>query len=104
MQTASVVILSNGSATSSWVQWPGGAGVLDVIGTFGGTTVTMQHQAQDGSTGLDLKAMDTAGVQTTVSLTANGSIGFALPPCLIRVVLTGGAASAMYAIAMRIPE
>lgn len=104
MNTASVVMLSNASATGSAVQWPGGGGVIDVVGTFGGTTITAQHLAQDNTTWLDIKAMDGAGTQTTVSLTAAGSIGFWLPPCPMRVVVTGGAPSALYATAMRVPE
>lgn len=105
MQTASVVLLSNASATSAAAGWPGGRGVMNIIGTFGGATATLQHLGPDNATWLDVKTMDpVSGTQTTVSLTANGSIGFLLPPTQIRVVLTGGAPSGIYAAAARVPE
>lgn len=103
--SAGVTLLSNGSATSSSKLWPGGRGVLSIVGTFGGATATMQYMGPDGATWLDVKTMDpSSGAQTTVSLTANGSIGFLLPPTQIRAVLTGGAPSAMYAAAHRVTE
>lgn len=105
MQTASVQLLSNASATGAAAAWPGGRGVMNIVGTFGGTSATLQHLGPDNSTWLDVKTMDPAtGTQATVSLTANGSIGFILPPTQIRAVLTGGAPSAMYAAAARVPE
>lgn len=73
-------------------------------GTFGGTSVTLEALGPDASTWLPVKAMDPAGVQTTVALTAAGMIGFRLPPGRIRCVLTGGAPSAFYATAARVPE
>lgn len=104
MLSASVSLLSNGSATSAAKQWPGGDGVVDVVGTFGGATITLQYRGPDASTWLDLKTMDpSTGAQTTVSLTANGSIGFSLPPNEIRLVVTGGTPSALHAAANRIP-
>lgn len=101
MQTASVPLLSNGSATSAAKKWLGGVGVLTVAGTFGGTSATLEYLGPNGSTWLPVRAMATDGTQTTVALTAAGMIGFALPPGSIRVVLTGGSPSAMYATAAR---
>jgi hypothetical protein len=102
MNSASVALISNGSATGTG-HWPGGLGVLTVAGTFGGTAATLEYLA-DGAAWLPVKAMAPDGVQTTVSLAANGTIGFALPPGQIRCVLTGGTPSAMYATAARVPE
>ena len=105
MNTAGVVLLSNGSATGAGVQWPGGKGVATVVGTFGGTSATLQYLAPDGSTWLDVKTLDpSSGAQTAVALTAAGSIGFMLPPGPIRIALTGGTPSAIYANADRVPE
>lgn len=104
MQTASVQLLTNAAATSAARQWPGGAGVLTVSGTFGATSATLEYRGPDDTTWLPIKAMDPAGVQTTVALTAAGMIGFELPPGEIRVVLTGGAPAAMYARAARVPS
>lgn len=105
MQTHSVQLLSNAAATSAAANWPGGRGVMNIVGTFGGATATLQHLGPDNATWLDVKTMDpSSGVQTAVSLTANGSIGFLLPPTQIRAVLTGGAPSAIYAAAVRVPE
>lgn len=102
MQSASVNLISNGSATGSG-QWPGGEGVLSVAGTFGGTTVTLERLGPDSVTWLPVKAMAPDGTQTTVSLTAAGMIGFALPPGAVRCVLTGGAPTGIYATAARVP-
>lgn len=105
MHTASVQLLTNASATGSANNWPGGKGVMSVAGTFGGATVTMQYLGPNNTTYLDVKVMDpSTGTQTTVSLTDSGSIGFILPPVPIRVVVTGGAPSALYASASRVPE
>jgi hypothetical protein len=90
--------------STAGTQWPGGLGVCDVAGTFGGTSATLEYQGPNGSTWLTVKAMDSAGVQTAVALTASGSIGFILPPCLIRLTLTGGTPSALYGTANRVPE
>lgn len=105
MNTASIVLIANGAATSAAKLWPGGKGVLTVVGTFGGAAVTMQYLGPDNTTYVDVKALDpTTGNQTTVSLSAAGSIGFILPPTPVRVVVTGGAPSGLYADAARVPE
>ncbi len=101
--SAGVELLSNASATGSWVAWPGGQGVAVFSGTFGGTSLTLSYQGPQGAV-LSVAAMSDAGVQTAVALTAAGFIGFILPPGQIRATLTGGAASAMYGRADRVPQ
>lgn len=102
--SAGSTLLSNASATGDYVRWEGGAGVATFAGTFGGTSATLEYLGPNGSTAISVKVMDTAGVQTTVALTAAGAIGFILPPGRIRATLTGGTPSAMYAQADRVPS
>lgn len=89
-----------GNGESVW--WSGGRGLFIAAGTFGGTTVTMEALGPNGSTWLPIKAMDSAGVQTTVALTDSGMFVFELPPSRIRAVATGGTPSALYARADRV--
>jgi uncharacterized protein (DUF2345 family) len=102
--SAGTTLLSNASATGSYVRWEGGQGVATFAGTFGGTSATLEYLGPDGATAIPVAAMSDAGVQTTVALTAAGAIGFILPPGRIRATLTGGTPSAMYAQADRIPS
>lgn len=101
MNSHGAALITNGSATGSAVAWAGGHGVLVAEGTFGGASLTMQYQGPNG-TWLDVKVMDGAGVQTTMTLTAAGMFVFALPPGSVRAVLTGGTPSAMYVRADRV--
>lgn len=84
-------LLSNGSATGSAVEWPGGEGVFEVEGTWAGATASLQFQTANG-TWLD--------VGTDTTKTANGAGGFVLHPCQIRVAITGSP-SAVYAAVTR---
>lgn len=93
MQTASVDLLSNASATSGAKEWPGGKGVFAVKATMGGGSVALQMQLPDASTWF---------TPTGASLTADGAVVFELPPCRIRALVT--TATAVYARADRIPE
>jgi len=102
--SAGTTLLTNGSATSDWVRWDGGMGVATIAGTFGGTSATLEYLGPNNTTGLPIKAMADDGAQTTVALTAAGTIGFILPPGRIRVVLTGGTPSAIFARADRVPS
>lgn len=102
--SAGTTLLSNATATGSYVRWEGGEGVVLFAGTFGGTSATVEYLGPDGVTGIPLTAMDSAGVQTTVALTAAGGFGFILPPGRIRAVLTGGSPTGMYAQADRVPS
>jgi len=87
-------LLSNASATGSWVQWDGGVGVFSAAGTFGGGTITLQFLGPDGTTAI------AAGTDTT--LTAAGGGMFTLPPCRIRAAVSGGPPSGMYAQADKV--
>lgn len=96
MQTASVTLLSNASATGSAKAWPGGRGTFSVVGTFAGATASLEYLGPDSSTWL------TVGTDTTK--TANGLGNFDLPPGQIRASITGGPPSGVYAVAARVPE
>lgn len=102
--SAGVSLIFNAAATGTWVAWPGGQGVAAFAGTFGGTTATLEYLGPDGATPIPVAAMSDAGVQTTVALTAAGTIGFILPPGQIRATLTGGTPSAFFARADRVPS
>lgn len=104
MQSASVTLLSNGSATSGQKLWPGGKGVLTVAGTFGGATVTLEYLGPDSTTWLTVQALAGDGTQADIELTAAGGIGFMLPSGPIRAAVTGGSPSGLYAAAARVTE
>ncbi len=90
-----VVLLDNASATGAWKVWPGGDGRVDVCGTIGGATLTLQVKGVDGTTA------HTVGTDTT--FTATGSNGFKLEAgCEIRMDVSGGSPSALYVSAYRI--
>lgn len=82
-------LLSNGSTTSKAVQWGGGVGLVNVSGTFGGATVTMQMLGPDNSTWQDLTGVD--------AFTEGGSAIFELPSAQVRVEVSGGTPSGLYA-------
>lgn len=94
MQSASVDLLSNASATGAAVQWPGGRGLFTAAGTFGGATLTLQLMGPDATTWI------AAGADTT--LAAAGAGVFDLPPGQIRVQVAGGTPSGLYARAARV--
>ena len=77
------------------VTWPGGIGTYQITGTFGGTTATLLASITNGTTENAYTSIGTNSV-----LTANGICNFELPPCKIKVNLTGGTPSAMYAFAV----
>lgn len=82
-------LLSNASATGSAQAWPGGCGSFFAAGTFGGATVTLQVLGPDGSTYL--------AVGDLATLTSAGGCNFLLAPCTLRVAVTGGTPSGLYA-------
>lgn len=90
MNTAGVILLTNGSATSAGVPWPGGTGHFNAV--FTGTSVGLEYQAANNTTWL----APPGGL-----LTSSGGFIFDLPPCLIRAAVT--AATGVYASANRIP-
>lgn len=91
-----VVLLTAAAATGSAINWPGGIGIFEVAGTFGGATISLQFLGPDGTTWI------TAGTGTTFTA-ANGGI-FYLPPGPIRATVTGGAGVSVTATAVQIPD
>lgn len=87
-------LLNNASATGGWERWPGGTGIFEVIGTFGGATVSLQYLAFDGVTPKDMGA-DT-------SMLAAGAAFFIFRAGLIRAAVSGGAPSGLSAQAERV--
>lgn len=73
------------SGNSSAITWNGGRGVFAAYGTFGSGTLKLQSSFDDGTTWIDV---DRSG-DTYVTFTANGSGGFELPKCQLRVSLSG---------------
>ncbi len=92
MNSASVVLLSNASATGAAVQWPGGRGLFAAKGTWGGGSVALHFLLPDGVT----------FALAVTALSADGGIIFELPPCQIKAVVA--TATAVYATAARIPQ
>lgn len=84
-------LLANASATGAAQMWQGGRGTLFVDGTFGGATVKLQAQMPTGSTSTWID------VGTEVTLTAAGLANFELPPCNLRIAISGGPPSGVYA-------
>lgn len=93
MQTASVSLLSNASATSAGATWLGGKGVFAATATWGGGSVSLQYLGPNGSTWI---------TPTSGALTADGGFVFELPPGQIRAAVV--TATGVYARADRIPE
>lgn len=77
------------NASTSGVVWPGGRGVFTVFGsTFGAGTYKLQVSYDDGATWMDV---DRSG-DTYCTFTTNGSGGFELPKCQVRVGVSGATA------------
>lgn len=81
-------LISNGSATSAGIQWPGGKGSFIVKATWGGGTVKLQYLSADATTWVDM------GTDTT--LTADGGGNFEIGKCQLRANVA--TATAVYAI------
>lgn len=97
LPTATYALITNGAASGSAVDWPGGLGTFSVYaGTFSGATVKLQWSMDDGTTYQDV---DRSG-DTYVTFTAVGSGNFDLPPCKIKGVISGGPPSGIYAKAI----
>lgn len=104
MQTYSTNLFENRSTTGNgtWQNWPGGKGFICAVGTFGGTSVTLQMRGPDPSgTAVDVKLLDSTGTFVTVNISAAGGYVFELPDCQIRAVSTGGTPSGLYVQARR---
>ena len=91
MNTQSLTLLQNASATGSAFAWRGGSGTFSAVGTYNSGTVKLQFLGPDNTTWIDV------GSDTT--LTANGGGNFELPPAQIRAAVTGSP-SAIYAQAV----
>jgi hypothetical protein len=76
------------NTTTSDIVWPGGRGVFTAFGTFGGGTYKLQVSFDDAATWIDV---DRSG-DTYCTFTANGSGGFELPKCRVRVNVSGATA------------
>jgi hypothetical protein len=87
-----IKMLTNASATSAAMQWPGGRGWFAVKATWGGGSVALHYLLPDGAT----------YVAAVAALTADGGVAFELPPCLVKAIVA--TASAVYASAARIPS
>lgn len=103
MNSASVELLSNASATGEWVAWPGGRGVFSVDGTFGSASVYLNYRSPDGSSGIRAQVLASDGTLTAVALTAEGGFIVDLPPGQVRAEVSGGTPSALYARLDRVP-
>ncbi len=87
------VLLNNASATGGGITWSGGYCGVSCEGTFSGATATLEAQTAFGT-------WVAVGANTT--FTQNGWGGALLPPCNIRMSISGSP-SAMYAYANQIP-
>lgn len=74
-----IVLASSAAVTSLPTQWPGGLGMFTAEATFGGGTVSLQMQTENGTW---------VAVGSDTTLTANGAAGFWMPPGPIRVAIT----------------
>ena len=80
-------LLSNATATGSSTQWDGGKGFVTVAGTFGGASLQLQYMGPDNATWVPVGS----------AFTAAGSAVVEMPPGKIRMAISSGPPSAMYA-------
>jgi hypothetical protein len=81
-------LLDNASATGDAMQVAGGTYVVSADGTFGGATLQLQLRSPDGTSWLTI---------ADAVLTAEGSYVIDLGDGEIRMAVTGGTPSALYA-------
>jgi len=79
-------LLTNASATGNSVDWGGGKGFVDAVGTFGGTSLQLQRLGPD----------DTTYVPVGSAITAAGAVVVDMPPGKVRMAVTGGTPSGLY--------
>lgn len=84
-------LIVNNVAPSAPIMWQGGRGIFQAVGTF--TTAKIQFLGADGVTFVDAPL---------ATLAAAGAVVFDLHRCLIKAVVTGGAAG-FYASASSVP-
>lgn len=92
---AKIKLLDNASATGSAKNWPGGRGHFKAVGTFGGATLTLQELGPDDTTWI--------AVGPDVTLTAAGNGNFEITGSQVRVAVSGGSPSALYASVETLP-
>jgi hypothetical protein len=90
----SYTLLSNGSATGSAVQIPGGEYHFMAEGTISGATATLQMQSPNGTWST---VSIFAGSAVSATVLPFSQAGISLPAGNVRIALTGGTPSAIYA-------
>lgn len=80
-----LALLTAASTSGRLMQWVGGMGIFDCVGTWNGATVTFEFVGPDGIT------MVVAGTATT--LTANGAGVFYLPRDTVQAAVSGAGGS-----------
>lgn len=82
------VLLDAASATGEWKKWMAGKGYVWAYGTVGGATLALEWREYGGTA---------VAVGTPASLTAAGMFNIDLPEGEIRMTVTGGSPSGLYA-------
>lgn len=80
-------LLNKAAATGSAVQWTGGKFLLAVAGTVGGASLQLQYLGPDNTTWLPVGS----------AITDVGTVVLELPPGMVRMAVTGGDPSGLYA-------
>lgn len=81
-------LLHNESATGGKLDVARGTYVVSADGTFGGATLQLQLLSPDGTSWLSI---------TDASFTAEGAFAIDLPKGVVRMSVSGGSPSALYA-------
>jgi len=89
----SYTLASNASATGSAIKIPGGQYIFMAEGTVGGSTVTLQVKTPNGT----WSDVTFYGVDVSATVLPYAETEIALPAGEVRVALTGGTPSAIYA-------
>lgn len=85
-------LLENANSTGDPFSFAGGKAMFRVVGTFGGTTITLESLGPDGATYVPMSAGVSAAGQET----------FDLPRGIYKAVVTGGTPSGLYADLIRV--
>lgn len=91
--TQSITLLTNATATGSYVQFSGGRAALVIVATGFGTTVNLSLLGPDGTSVITMNA---------ANITTNSAVSYDLPAGSYRITITG-APTAMYAKLVTIP-
>lgn len=86
-------LLTSAGVSGGPVEWFGGAGLLAVVGTFGGGTVQLQMLGPDNVTWLNIGS----------GITQAGTASFTLPDCLIQATVSGATNASITAVAYVLP-